>query len=64
MYRCLDWMAPYLGGDMTIFKMLSKPCIRSAVVLEYVEEPNLPPSKKPWKNPQVKLGKDEERTLG
>lgn len=49
---------------MTIFKMLSKPCIRSAVVLEYVEELNLPPSKKPWKNPQVKLGKVEEGTLG
>ncbi|KAF7555060.1 hypothetical protein G7Z17_g2435 [Cylindrodendrum hubeiense] len=56
-YKVLDLVGPYIGGDLLLFKMLASPIVKKGIVLDFVPETGLVPSKAKWVNASPKESK-------
>lgn len=56
-FRLIDTVSPYLGGDIALFNMTAGRTEANAVVLDYVEETDLPKGTREWKHPPLKKSK-------
>ncbi len=54
-YKAADYVAPYIGGDILLMKLLVSPIIRNGIVLDFVPENGLVQGKVKWANPAPRL---------
>ncbi|KAH7123128.1 FAD binding domain-containing protein [Dactylonectria macrodidyma] len=54
LYKAVDYLGPYLGGDLLIFRLLASPIIKRGIVLDFVPEKRLPASKIEYINKSTK----------
>ncbi|KAH7110381.1 FAD binding domain-containing protein [Dactylonectria estremocensis] len=50
LYKAVDHLGPYLGGDLLIFKLLASPIVKRGIVLDFVPERGLRTGKIDWVN--------------
>jgi hypothetical protein len=61
-FRMIDFVSPYLGGDVALFHMTTGRIEANAVVLDYVEETDLPKGSRLWKHPPLERPKVDLQT--
>lgn len=49
-YKLVDYVGPYLGGDMLLFKMHASPIVRQGLILDFVPETGYKEGKIKWDN--------------
>ncbi|KAH7129586.1 hypothetical protein B0J13DRAFT_509994 [Dactylonectria estremocensis] len=49
-YKAADYLGPYLGGDLLIFKLLASPIVKKGIVVDFVPERGLPAANIEWDN--------------
>ncbi|KAH8176530.1 FAD binding domain-containing protein [Sarocladium implicatum] len=59
-FRVLEYISPYTGGDVALFKFYAKNSEAKTIVLDYVEETDLPPGTRKWAQPPLKVHKADE----
>ncbi|KAK7418276.1 hypothetical protein QQX98_004061 [Neonectria punicea] len=50
LYKAVDCVGPYLGGDMLLFRMLASPIVKRGIVLDFVPEKGLVTGRIKWVN--------------
>ncbi|KPM41030.1 hypothetical protein AK830_g5544 [Neonectria ditissima] len=50
LYKAVDYLGPYLGGDMMLFRMLASPIVKRGIVLDFVPERGLVTGRIKWVN--------------
>ncbi|KAH6884576.1 FAD binding domain-containing protein [Thelonectria olida] len=48
LYKAVDCVGPYLGGDLLLFRLLASPIVQRGIVLDFVPERGLVPGKIKW----------------
>ncbi|KFY11406.1 hypothetical protein V492_04487 [Pseudogymnoascus sp. VKM F-4246] len=49
-YKVADYIGPYFGGDLLLFRMLASPIVVQGLVLDFLPEPGYKTSKLKWAN--------------
>lgn len=55
LYRFLDWLSPYIGGDLVTIRMITAPIVKRAVVLDFLPEKDYVPGNIKWVNGKVEV---------
>lgn len=50
LYKAADYVGPYVGGDLLLFKMLASPIVKRGIVLDFVPERGLMSGRIKWVN--------------
>jgi len=49
-YKLADYVGPYVGGDLVLFKSLASPIVKRGIVLDFVPEPGYKAGRIQWDN--------------
>ncbi|KAH7009627.1 FAD binding domain-containing protein [Ilyonectria destructans] len=50
LYKAADYVGPYVGGDLLLFRILASPIVKRGIVLDFVPERGLVPGRIKWVN--------------